>query len=33
MQIENAKLRRSIVALVKRIAGEDEPEQVTARII
>jgi hypothetical protein len=33
MQIENAKLRRSIVALVKRIAGEDEPEQVTVRII
>jgi transcriptional regulator with XRE-family HTH domain len=33
MQIENAKLRRSIVALVKRIAGEDEPEQVTMRII
>jgi hypothetical protein len=33
MQIENAKLRRSIVALVKQIAGEDEPEQVTMRII
>jgi transcriptional regulator with XRE-family HTH domain len=33
MQIENAKLRRSIVALVKQIAGEDEPEQVTVRII
>ncbi len=32
-QIENAKLRRSIVALVKQIAGEDEPEQVTVRII
>jgi hypothetical protein len=24
--------RRSIVALLKRIAGEDEPEQVTLRI-
>ena len=33
MHIENAKLRRSIVALVKQIAGEDEPEQVTVRII
>jgi transcriptional regulator with XRE-family HTH domain len=33
MQIENVKLRRSIVALVKRIAGEDEPDQVTVRII
>jgi transcriptional regulator with XRE-family HTH domain len=32
-QIENAKLRRSIVALVKQIAGEDEPEQVTVPII
>jgi transcriptional regulator with XRE-family HTH domain len=32
MQIENAKLRRSIVALVKQITGEDEPEQVTVRI-
>jgi hypothetical protein len=32
-QIENAKLRRSIVALVKQMAGEDEPEQVTLRII
>jgi transcriptional regulator with XRE-family HTH domain len=32
-QIENAKLRRAIVALVKQIAGEDEPEQVTVRII
>src|SRR5258708_31404874 len=32
-QIENAKLRRSIVALVKQMAGEDEPEQVTVRII
>jgi len=31
--IENAKLRQSIVALVKQIAGEDEPEQVTGRII
>jgi len=33
MHIENDKLRRSIVALVKQIAGEDEPEQVTLRII
>ena len=33
MHIENAKLRRCIVALVKQIAGEDEPEQVTVRII
>jgi transcriptional regulator with XRE-family HTH domain len=33
MHIENVKLRRSIVALVKQIAGEDEPEQVTMRII
>ena len=33
MQIQNAKLRRSIVDLVKQIAGEDEPEQVTMRII
>jgi transcriptional regulator with XRE-family HTH domain len=33
MQIENAKLRRSTVALVKRIAGEDEPEQVKMGII
>jgi hypothetical protein len=33
MQIENVKLRRSIVALVKQIAGEDEPEQVTVGII
>jgi transcriptional regulator with XRE-family HTH domain len=33
MHVENAKLRRSIVALVKQIAGEDEPEQVTLRII
>ena len=31
-QIENARLRQSIVALVKQIAGEDEPEQVTMRI-
>ena len=31
--IENAKLRQSIVALLKQIAGEDEPEQVTGRII
>jgi len=29
MHIQNAKLRRSIVALVKQIAREDEPEQVT----
>ena len=33
MHIQNAKLRRSIVALVKQIAGEDEPEQVAVRII
>jgi transcriptional regulator with XRE-family HTH domain len=33
MHIENAKLRRSIVALVKQIAGEDEPEQVTMQTI
>ena len=33
MRIENAKLRRSIVALVKQMAGEDEPEQVTVPII
>jgi transcriptional regulator with XRE-family HTH domain len=33
MQIENAKLRRSIVALVKQMAGEGEPEQVTLQII
>jgi hypothetical protein len=33
MHIPNTKLRRSIVALVKQIAGEDEPEQVTMRII
>ena len=33
MHIQNAKLRRSIVGLVKQIAGEDEPEQVTVRII
>ena len=33
MHIENAKLRRSIVALVKQIAGENEPEQVTMRVI
>jgi hypothetical protein len=33
MQIENAKLRQSIVALVVQIAGEDEPEQVTLQII
>jgi len=33
MHIENAKLRRSIVALVKQIAGEDEPEQVTVPVI
>jgi transcriptional regulator with XRE-family HTH domain len=33
MHIENATLRRSIVALVKQIAGEDEPEQVTVPVI
>jgi transcriptional regulator with XRE-family HTH domain len=33
MHIENATLRRSIVALVKQIAGEDEPEQVTMQTI
>ena len=33
MHIQNAKLRRSIVALVKQIAGENEPEQVTMSII
>jgi transcriptional regulator with XRE-family HTH domain len=33
MQIQNAKLRRSIVALVKQIAGESKPGQVTMRII
>ncbi len=33
MQIQDAKLRRSIVDLVKQITGEDEPEQVTMRII
>jgi hypothetical protein len=33
MHIQNAKLRRSIVALVKQIAGENEPEQVTMPII
>ena len=33
MHIQNAKLRRSIVALVIQIAGEDEPEQVTMRMI
>jgi transcriptional regulator with XRE-family HTH domain len=33
MHIQNAKLRRSIVALVKQIAGETEPEQVTMGII
>ena len=33
MHIENAKLRRCIVALVKQIAGEDEPEQVTVPVI
>jgi hypothetical protein len=32
-QIENAKLRQSIVALVKQIAGEDVPERVTVLII
>src|SRR5712692_779493 len=33
MHIENAKLRRSIVALVKQMAGEDQPEKVTVPII
>jgi hypothetical protein len=33
MHIQNARLRRSIVALVKQIAGEDEPEQVMAPFI
>jgi len=33
MHIENAKLRRSIVALVKQIAGEDEPDRSRWRII
>jgi transcriptional regulator with XRE-family HTH domain len=33
MHIQNAKLRRSIVALVKQIGGEGEPEQVMLRII
>jgi len=33
MHIQNAKLRRSIVALIKQIAGETEPEQVTMGII
>ena len=33
MHIENATLRRSIVDLVKQLAGEDEPEQVTVRMI
>ena len=33
MHVQNAKLRRSIVALVKQIAGEDEPQQVTVPII
>ena len=32
-RIENAKLRRSIVALVKQMAGDDEPEQVTMPVI
>jgi transcriptional regulator with XRE-family HTH domain len=33
MHIQNGKLRRSIVALVKQIAGESEPEEVTMPII
>jgi len=33
MHIQNAKLRRSILALVKQIAGESEPAQVTTRNI
>jgi hypothetical protein len=33
MHIQNAKLRRSIVALVKQMAGEDEPEPFTVPII
>jgi len=33
MHIQNAKLRRSIVGLVKQIAGEDEPEQVAMPVI
>ena len=33
MHIKNAKLRRSIVALVKQIAGESEPQEVTMPII
>ena len=33
MHIRNIKLRRSIVALVKQIAGEHEPEQVTVPVI
>ena len=32
MHIENATLRRSIVALVNQLAGEDGPGQVTVRI-
>jgi transcriptional regulator with XRE-family HTH domain len=33
MHIRDVKLRRSIVALVKQMAGEDEPEPVTVPII
>ena len=33
IHIKNAKLRRSIVALVKQIAGESEPQEVTMPII
>jgi transcriptional regulator with XRE-family HTH domain len=33
MHIQNGRLRRSIVALVKQIAGEDEPQPVTVPII
>jgi hypothetical protein len=31
MSIKNVKLRRSIVGLVKQIAGEDEHQQVAMR--
>jgi transcriptional regulator with XRE-family HTH domain len=33
MHIQNIKLKRSIVALVKQMAGEHEPEQVTVPVI
>jgi transcriptional regulator with XRE-family HTH domain len=33
MHIQDARLRQSIVDLVEQIAGEDEPEQATVRII